>query len=815
MRTRMPTEAGPSWAMAPVPSEAATLALSARESRRMGLAAGPLSLRRSWPRDGEHLLLEYVASDADIVAGQWFGDSEQLELAAADTAAHGPVACVSARGNADVTVLLQARGADRRLHSLAPLASRPDSTLVAHRAERRAVVRMGTGRERRYARVLPPERVGAAVRVLRAGRHLVDGAVRTPVPIEVDERGGVIVTGALPGTPLHELLGGREGLEQAGAVGRALQALHTARPGPELAPHGPVEEAGVLKEWIERVDRHAAGLADRVGEIAEPVLDRLERLRASELVPAHRDFHDGQVLLRGAGVSLVDLDTLCLAEPALDLANMLVHLELRALQGLCSPEWAGAARAALVEGYGAPPYERLQLYADATRLRLVCVYAFRPRWSGVVPALLRSVGRPLEPSTRNGRGAATRRRPPAPPDPALPMMATLLEGEAMAPVLERSLGRRATVRSVHPVYLRHKPGRQLVVHYEADVAGAAHEAVATIAADSNLADKARTPRNLELARGAAQRSPAAFPLYHDHDLDALIQWLPLDVTLPALAEAEASLRRRLRAAGLALRSEAAAVRLAYKPRRHAVLRLDGHVVKAYAKESHFERAARRLHGSSAIRGVSLPRLVGTLPDWRATVQSALEGSAPAEAAQVAPAVGAALRVLHRSRVEGLTLNASSERLHAAAAGGRYVAQLSPRLTRRVEALLARLEDARPPEFAHVTAHGDLTPQNVLLRDGEVAFVDLDRLCAGPPALDFGIYAARVLLGREGDLQAAYDVLDALVEGYGERPRGLTWHLAAAILCQAQFPFRYVRADWPERVDALVGDAERALRAQVA
>jgi aminoglycoside phosphotransferase len=407
------------------------------------------------------------------------------------------------------------------------------------------------------------------------------------------------------------------------------------------------------------------------------------------------------------------------------------------------------------------------------------------------------------------------RRAPAPPDPLLPQLASLLDGEAMAPVLERSLGRAATVESVRPVYLRHKPGRQLVVHYEAAVAGASHEAVATIAAGADLAGKVHEPKNVELAQAAAGRSPAALPLAHDPELDALIQWLPLDLTVPALAESEASLSRRLREAGLAIPGEEAVVQLAYKPRRHAVLRLDGYVLKAYAKETHFERATERLRASSAISGVSLPRLLGTLPDWRVTVQSAVEGSRPTDAARVAPAVGVALRALHRSSVAELTVNASSQRLHAAAAGGRYVAQIASWLSRRVEVLLARLEDARPRGAAEVPAHGDLTPQNVLLRDGEVTLVDLDRLCAAPPALDFGTYAARVLLGREGDLQAAHELLEALVEGYGGRPHGLAWHLAASILCQAQFPFRYVRADWPDRVEALVGDAERALGAAYA
>jgi Ser/Thr protein kinase RdoA (MazF antagonist) len=237
--------------------------------------------------------------------------------------------------------------------------------------------------------------VAATVATWRVAAGLLNGALCTPDPVEVDEPGGVIVTPALPGVPLQELLGGGEGLEHVGAVGGALAALHAATPRPELTAHGPREEARVLEWWIDAIARHAPLLEGPVRSTARGVLDRLEDAPAGELVPAHRDFHDGQVLIDRAGVTVLDFDTLCLAERTLDLANMLVHFELRALQRLCRASWASAAGSALLQGYGACADERLALYADATRLRLACVYAFRPRWGAVVPALIQRVGRTL------------------------------------------------------------------------------------------------------------------------------------------------------------------------------------------------------------------------------------------------------------------------------------------------------------------------------------------------------------------------------------------------------------------------------------
>jgi aminoglycoside phosphotransferase (APT) family kinase protein len=200
---------------------------------------------------------------------------------------------------------------------------------------------------------------------------------------------------SLPGAPLHELLGSDEALSQAPAIGRALRTLHAADVRPETQPHGPDAEARVLWMWVGRVPRYAASLARPTSEAAAVVADALRPERPVPLAPAHRDLHDKQIFLDGGpSIGLLDFDTLAAAEPALDVANLLVHLELRALQGECDPDWARRMAEGLLEGYGTkwPGKDRLSAYADATRVRLACVYAFRPRWGGVSEALLSRVG---------------------------------------------------------------------------------------------------------------------------------------------------------------------------------------------------------------------------------------------------------------------------------------------------------------------------------------------------------------------------------------------------------------------------------------
>lgn len=104
----------------------------------------------------------------------------------------------------------------------------------------------------------------------------------------------------------------------------------------------------------------------------------------------HRDLHDQQLLFDGARLGLLALDTAALGEPELDLANLSVHLELRATQGLLDPALRAAGQEAVTvvsRALGADP-ARLALHAEATRLRLACVYAFRPRWRTLAQGLL-------------------------------------------------------------------------------------------------------------------------------------------------------------------------------------------------------------------------------------------------------------------------------------------------------------------------------------------------------------------------------------------------------------------------------------------
>lgn len=252
-----------------------------------------------------------------------------------------------------------------------------DGELVVHRAGRRAVV-VGPGWVRKLLR---PGRAS-----MPASQELAQAlgsmGLRTA---EIREVGHAHIDfELLPGRSLGDLgdagLPGWRRLAQAwGALGRASGDAHGGLP-----VHGPAQEAEVLRHWLERALEHGvlAGLVEDPQDLETAVDTACASLMEDpgELVLAHRDLHEGQLLWDGTDLSVLDLDTAARAEAALDLGNLLCHVELMALRGRLSPS-AHQRIEGLVEDMAArtpTTGARLAAYRHASALRLIFVHAFRP-----------------------------------------------------------------------------------------------------------------------------------------------------------------------------------------------------------------------------------------------------------------------------------------------------------------------------------------------------------------------------------------------------------------------------------------------------
>jgi Phosphotransferase enzyme family len=447
---------------------------------------------------------------------------------------------------------------------------------------------------------------------------------------------------------------------------------------------------------------------------------------------------------------------------------------------------------------------------------------------------------------------------PVPVDPALPRLAVLLDGDAMAPYLHRSLGRDAPFPDVRIRYVRYRAERKALVHYDVGLDGRRYDAVAMIAARPHLAERAAKPENVALALRVDGRSPALVPLRYEPELDALIEWYPLDLDLPTLAEAPMRLLDELAAAGVTLGDVGGdPARLAYTPRRRAVIRVGDHVLKLYAKIEDFAAATNaNLLAAASLRGIRTAAFEGYLPARLITVQALLSGSRPARHADVALKTGELLRelqarewsvaaapqspqleaaeasarllavsppavrgrveaekllgVLDGAREDGPWIAPPSHQLAVAEASVRFVAAILPALRGRLQGLLRRLEETVPSIDRLVLSHGDFGASQLLVTPDGLAVVDWDALRLAPAALDPASYAAHLVSGGPDDLDDAFEALEELLAGYGDRPPGLAWYLATAILRHSRWPFRYPDEHWPERVEGMITAAAAAL-----
>lgn len=191
-------------------------------------------------------------------------------------------------------------------------------------------------------------------------------------------------------------------LAQHFRLGAGLRQLQDAQALPGLAAHTALEEQRVIESMHQRAAAIGAELPVDFGATLLRWSVQARRLPLALGVLCHRDLHDGQLLQARQRVTCLDFDLLCLADAALDPANYVAHLHLRALQGLsgATPQAALSCARAFLEGLDRTEdpsfHARLRLYQAAAFLRLSAVYAMRPRWLLLVPQLANLARRCLE-----------------------------------------------------------------------------------------------------------------------------------------------------------------------------------------------------------------------------------------------------------------------------------------------------------------------------------------------------------------------------------------------------------------------------------
>ncbi len=304
--------------------------------------------------------------------------------------------------NGEPTLTLQLPGGRRwlrsaggTLHELAlgddprlPGAARAAREIAAGRAElvswrpgRRFVLRRehsfrkGT-RARRFDGTLERQ---LAVQAAARGR-----AVRVAAVLEIDRDQASFDLERLPGEPFDF---GRDAA-RAGELAVLLvewRALEL----PALPQHTRADELALLDSLANRHARACGVLPSGWTALRE----RLDGAGAGSatLVTCHRDLFEAQILVTDGSLALLDFDLACRAEPVLDPANLLAHLDLARLRGAVGDAQAAEFEARLcaaLDAHGICDGGGLRFFRCASLLRLALVWGVRAHGEKLAVGLL-------------------------------------------------------------------------------------------------------------------------------------------------------------------------------------------------------------------------------------------------------------------------------------------------------------------------------------------------------------------------------------------------------------------------------------------
>jgi len=276
---------------------------------------------------------------------------------------------------------------DSRLPALASAMNRGE--LIGYRAGRRGVVATAHG----FVKVVRP---GRAARLVAIHEALAASSGAPAVPrVEAATEDGAIDLTIVLGRSLHELIrrGADDGVLADGAA--TLAALHASTP-PAMLEAGAPDTAA---RWVGVVARAEPSTASAMAPLATcidaEVAAAISRLIGTDPVIVHGDCHDKNLFVDRVESGFIDLDGARLGRREEDVANLAVHVALRALQADELVEIALERRDVVIDAYARlAPLDRTvtAVLERAVWFRLGCLYRFRSSGRHLAPTLLELAG---------------------------------------------------------------------------------------------------------------------------------------------------------------------------------------------------------------------------------------------------------------------------------------------------------------------------------------------------------------------------------------------------------------------------------------
>lgn len=272
---------------------------------------------------------------------------------------------------------------------------------------------------------------------------------------------GAVFYAGVPGTPLLELRKTPGYLDYLPTVIETARALRSSALFP-LSPHRLADESSMLHASANTLKWLIPALQAELDELVS-TLDALLGQLSDDLLPAHGDYYDDQILVDPTRTTVIDFDEARLAHPILDPGNFVAHIEAAIECGATEPgvDWLIAARDQLTEAWETELGSAALATATACGLLKLAVGPFRRlelNWPARIQALITLARRAIPEQRRS--------RPSPQLDPGLPDLPAALDPALVGRMVGLQLGR--------PELVKHKVGRRAVARYQVVSPGRTH-----------------------------------------------------------------------------------------------------------------------------------------------------------------------------------------------------------------------------------------------------------------------------------------------------------------------------------------------------
>lgn len=222
------------------------------------------------------------------------------------------------------------------------------------------------------------------------------GSIKVPRPLGYIGELHMVLMENVPGSSLTKSFSSPNLADNLEVAARALAEIHDC-PVKTARERGVRGEVSGLKRWVWKATQVYPELAESLEASLKGILESANDLRCHKPVLVHGDFSPNQVLLGSDGATIVDFDSICNGDPAIDVGNFLAHLKWKELELSWTEEEArnyGEAFLATYQPHIQPELRtRVGFYYRATLLRLACLLSLRPERHYLTAPLLVEAGK--------------------------------------------------------------------------------------------------------------------------------------------------------------------------------------------------------------------------------------------------------------------------------------------------------------------------------------------------------------------------------------------------------------------------------------